>query len=230
MNRTIGMMTLALAGIGSVAGAATTQFAITGAVAAGQNIRTVADANNLLAGTTPNTNYRSGASTLVNFADPQSPGNPFTYHFGGKTPFIIDTPAVDNNFAIRADGNLLIPTSGYYTFGVNSDDGFSLKVGSFSIAQLTQRPAADTLGSAFFAAGVYPLDLVYFQNLGASEVELYAAPGQFPAFNTPGANFQLVNGTGPGALQLTTTAAVPEPASVGLLALAAASLLPRRRR
>lgn len=201
-------------------------FQVNGAVSAGTALTDIAQAEELLDGTIAAKSTASGTSPVVNFEDPQYPGTGF--HFSGKTPFVINTSAIDENFAIEAKGDVVIPTAGNYTFGVNSDDGFSVTIGSFSMSYIYQRVASDTLATFDFTkAGTYPVDLVYFQGLNASEVEFYASPGSYTTFGASGSNFQLVGGTASGALQL---ASVPEPASLGILAMTALPLLKRRRR
>ncbi|HWQ91324.1 MAG TPA: lamin tail domain-containing protein, partial [Clostridia bacterium] len=95
-----------------------------------------------------------------------------------------------------------IPAAGVWTFGVNSDDGFSLTVGPFTVAHPTPRGSADSVQAMSFpAAGNYPIRLVYFERAGAGQVELYAAQGSFAAFNA--AAFRLVGDTVNGGLQVT---------------------------
>ena len=162
---------------------------------------------------------------MINYEDPQNPGGGF--HFANKVPFPINTPAIDNNFALYATGNIVIPTAGNYTFGVHSDDGFLLDVGAFNMGFLTPRGGADTLATFDFTkAGTYPLRLWYFQQWSQSHVELYASPGSYTTYGATGSNFQLVNSSATGALQLT---AAPEPGTLSIMALGALGLLPRRR-
>ena len=97
-----------------------------------------------------------------------------------------------SNIVMQATGTLQISASqaGYYTFGVNSDDGFSLTItgasfsnpgGSGTVCSGATmkfdggRGAADSLGTTYLAAGSYPLNLLYFQGVGGDSVEFYAA-------------------------------------------------------
>src|SRR6266480_7343589 len=83
-----------------------------------------------------------------------------------------------NNYVIEATATITIPAAGNWTFGVNSDDGFSLALGSFSMSYPNPRGPGDTLQTFNFpAAGDYSLRLVFYECGGGSEVELYAAQG-----------------------------------------------------
>lgn len=117
-----------------------------------------------------------------------------------------DTDTI-NNLAIIATGRVRIPTSGMYTFGVNSDDGFRVTIGgqrfeaAFGQAGTVinangalefpaGRGVADSLGTIFLAAGDYPIQMLNWEGGGGAAVELYASPGAKTAFDT--ATFNLV--------------------------------------
>src|ERR1043165_691629 len=77
------------------------------------------------------------------------------------------------DFVLDAYGSITIPASGNWTFGVNSDDGFQLNVGSFSMSSPAPRGPTDSLQTFNFpAAGTYPIRLVYYERGGGSECEL----------------------------------------------------------
>src|SRR5207249_3887967 len=62
-----------------------------------------------------------------------------------------------NNFVLEATATITIPAPGNWTFGVNSDDGFSLAIGGFSMSYPDPRGPGDTLQTFnFSAAGDYP--------------------------------------------------------------------------
>ena len=107
-----------------------------------------------------------------------------------------------NNFAVDITATITIPASGNWTFGVSSDDGFSLDIGPFNMAYPNPRAPGDTLQTFFFSApGDYPLHLVFYECGGGSEVELYAAQGNFGSWNA--SNFRLVGDTVNGGLAVT---------------------------
>jgi hypothetical protein len=104
-----------------------------------------------------------------------------------------------DNFVLEATATITIPAPGNWTFGVNSDDGFTLSIGSFNVSYPDPRGPGDTLGTFFFSvAGDYPLDLIFYECGGGSEVELYAAQGSFGSWNA--ADFRLVGDVANGGL------------------------------
>ncbi len=127
------------------------------------------------------------------------------FNSGTRARFIYDAAfpgttigAVESNYVLKANGKVSIPTAGYWMFGVNSDDGFRLRINGASFVAVSgtgttiaagamqydgTRGTADSIGVAYFAAaGEYDLDLVYFQGASSAAVELFAAPA---ATNTP---------------------------------------------
>jgi hypothetical protein len=70
----------------------------------------------------------AGAATVanvfqLNYTDPQGGGGP-----GCSAPFPQDTEAADDNFAVRATAQLVIPVAGTYHFGFAGDDGGYLQI------------------------------------------------------------------------------------------------------
>jgi CotH kinase protein/Chitobiase/beta-hexosaminidase C-terminal domain/Lamin Tail Domain/PA14 domain len=120
-------------------------------------------------------------------------------HYGGDVTFPGLTINVDvEDFVLEAKGTVTIPAAGNWTFGVNSDDGFALTVGSFSVSYPSPRGPADTLATFNFpTAGDYPIRLVFYERGGGSEVELFAWQGSSSAWT---AAFRLVGDTAGGGL------------------------------
>jgi len=105
-----------------------------------------------------------------------------------------------NNYVIRATGTVYVPSPGYWTFGVNSDDGFRLTVGANSFQYDGGRGQADSLATFNFAsAGSYTVTLLFFQGGGPSEVEVFAESGSAASWNS---NFRLVGDTAHGGLAM----------------------------
>jgi hypothetical protein len=133
-------------------------------------------------------------SPVVNYVNTGS-----SAHYGSDRTI----PGFTNNadqedFVLEATATVTIPTAGNWTFGVNSDDGFKLTVGSFTVSFPDPRGPADTLQTFNFPqAGDYALRLVFYERGGGSEVELFAASGSYAAW---GANFRLVGDTANGGL------------------------------
>ncbi|MFO1499875.1 MAG: Ig-like domain-containing protein, partial [Verrucomicrobiota bacterium] len=105
-----------------------------------------------------------------------------------------------DRFVVVSTGKVTIPRAGKWTFGVNSDDGFRLRINGQEKAFTGLRgPATDLLTVDFATAGDYDLELVFFENTGSSEVELFAAPGEAAQW-TP--DFRLVGDTSNGGLRV----------------------------
>ena len=109
-----------------------------------------------------------------------------------------------DDFVVLAIGTVIIPEDGYWSFGVNSDDGFSLEVGDQSMSFPNPRAPADTVAIMQFAkAGAYPLRLVFYERGGGAGLELFAAQGRFRRFD--GSKFRLVGDVASGGLEVQTT-------------------------
>jgi len=109
-------------------------------------------------------------------------------HFASTNQFPGQSGAV-TNYVIQATYRVFIPTTGYYTFGVSSDDGFSLSLSNGTNTYSMQYDGTRTVGDTVQAfniaqAGTYNLRLVYFQNTGGGEVELFAVAGQKAAYDS----------------------------------------------
>ncbi len=126
----------------------------------------------------------------LNFMGASGGGGWFTSLYNAF-PGTTSTASTDVNYVMQATGTLTITASqaGYYTFGVNSDDGFLLNITGASFNNGVNattcsgstleydggRPAGDTLGTTYLAAGNYPISLLYFQGMGGWSLEFYAA-------------------------------------------------------
>jgi hypothetical protein len=173
---------------------------------------------------------RSGAGTVttsevteINYNDPTGAG---AGKFGGNITFDQDTPADDNDFAVVAKAKILVPQDGTYTFAVDSDDGFRLRIpgqtftsgqgyftiqpGTYAQGDTLENPwprggaQAVSLGVIDLPAGQHDIELLFFERAGGAHVELSAAPGAHSSFfNIPGtraSTFQLVGHRGTGAM------------------------------
>ena len=112
----------------------------------------------------------------------------------------------DRDLAMRVRGYVNITRAGIFTFAVLADDGYSLSIGALSILQSSSLNASlrDSQQVEFGAAGLYPLELVYFKNRGPAVLDLAVsarADAEVRMYNqTLGPGFQLVNQTGQVAL------------------------------
>ncbi len=110
-----------------------------------------------------------------------------------------------NDFVLEAEGAIIIPSAGNWSFGVNSDDGFSLDITghgqNFSMSHPQPRGPADTIQAFNFPqAGVYDVRLVFYERGGGAGCELFAAQGNISSFNP--SDFKLVGDTANGGLAL----------------------------
>jgi len=165
----------------------------------------------------------SGAGTIIEYNGPVLnilDGGPHG-HFGDDDSFGVVGAGerallgVDD-LSLRADGIVRIPArqGGPWTFGINSDDGFTLQFPGFDFLSVVNgelanlsgatalrffgsRPMADTLGTINLPAGDHPFWLTYHESWGGAALEFFAARGTYTAFD-PDA-FRLVGQIDSGA-------------------------------
>lgn len=108
-----------------------------------------------------------------------------------------------DHYAMRATGFVEIPVSGFYTFGLNSDDGGRIRInGTNLMVDDSYHGPEDRFGSRFLAAGIHSFDVVQFEGDGGDSMEFFAAPGQLTSWNA--SVFRLVGDTANGGLAATT--------------------------
>jgi len=89
---------------------------------------------------------------------------------------------VDSTFTLSAAGN--------YTFGVNSDDGVRLKINAqVVVIDDSNHAARDAFGTVTLAAGTHTFEVVYYENGGGANLEIFIAQGTQTSFNS---GFQLL--------------------------------------
>lgn len=141
----------------------------------------------------------TGYYPYVNFFNTGGIGN-----YGNDLSFpglTINTDVED--YVVEVRGIVNIPYAGEWSFGVNSDDGFIMKIGSFQMSYPAPRGPGDTIVTFNFPApGQYPLWLLFYERGGGSELEIFAAPGRFSTWNST--NFRLVGDTVNGGLSVVT--------------------------
>lgn len=212
--------------------AAPIDWTVRGVSSNGTPILNISDADMLLDGQIPSKTDATAQFSVINF---NLPDDPVAQLFPGFSAFPGTSAGNEKDFAEQATGVVRIPAAGAYTFGVSSDDGFSLQVGTFNIAFPGRRAPGETYGTFnFIQPGNYPVNLVYFQHTVNAELELFASPGKYTLYGQAGSDFQLVGSAAVGALDLATSnvgSPVPEPSGIALLAPLALGLLwrPRRR-
>ena len=134
-------------------------------------------------------------ASFINYFNTGSDG-----HYDDNRTFPGQTINVDvEDFVIEATATITFPSAGPWTFGVNSDDGFRLVIGSFEVSFPNPRGPDDTLGTFNVpAAGDYPLRLVFYERGGGAGLELFAASGSRAIWDAT--NFRLVGDTANGGL------------------------------
>ena len=109
-----------------------------------------------------------------------------------------------DNYVIVANGNIVIPVAGVYTFGINSDDGSQLLIDDNEIIRDDAFHAPQTtIGSVNLTAGSHSFRVVMFEGGGGDCVEFFAAPGAFTNFDPQ--VFRLVGDVSNGGLAAETT-------------------------
>ena len=108
-------------------------------------------------------------------------------HYDGNLP----VPLSGEPYVIRATGTLLIPESGVYTFGLNSDDGGSIRIDGIPVMidDSNHGPEDHLSGGVSLSAGPHAIEVIMWEQGGGDEVELFAARGTHDAWNE---NFRLV--------------------------------------
>jgi len=145
--------------------------------------------------------------SVVNFAATEGKG-----HFSGDRPFPNgEANRIRNyrNFAIRASGSITVPADqeGRWTVGIRADDGFRLMIdGRVVIEREVGGETSDQLARVDLPAGTHRFELTYFDRGGSAELEWFAAPGWYAAFND---QFRLVGDVDSGGLAVHSPAVSP---------------------
>jgi hypothetical protein len=109
-----------------------------------------------------------------------------------------------DHYVIVATGSLVIPASGNYTFGINSDDGGQILIGNTEVVRDDSFHAPqNSLGTINLAAGSHSFRVVMFEGGGGDSVEFFAAPGLLSSFDSQ--VFRLVGDVANGGLATETT-------------------------
>jgi hypothetical protein len=80
-------------------------------------------------------------------------------------------PTRSDGFIVRFYGFINIPTAGTYWFGGNADDGIRIKINNISVVNSwTDDGGSFRSGSITLAAGVVPVEVMYYENGGGQMV------------------------------------------------------------
>lgn len=126
-------------------------------------------------------------------------GNGGNGHYGNDAPYGVcglpGGPARDgtDNISMVASGTIRIAAADWYTFNVNSDDGFELAIDGTRVMQANYgKGSDDVLGQRYLTAGDHPIRLIWWEGGGGDTVEVSAARG-FKG-NWDAASFNLIGG------------------------------------
>jgi hypothetical protein len=97
----------------------------------------------------------------------------------------IAIPQPGEPYAIRAIGTLLIQEDGIYTFGLNSDDGGTIRIDGkpVMIDDTNHGPEDHFSGPISLTSGPHSIEVVMWEAGGGDEVELFAARGAHSSWN-----------------------------------------------
>ncbi|MDG3002761.1 PEP-CTERM sorting domain-containing protein [Paludisphaera mucosa] len=137
------------------------------------------------------------------------------FHFTGYLKITGDLDQVAGNSSIDVN------------FAVASDDGFRLSIGGVEVIRYdgVRSFAASGALASFQVAGLYAVDLVYYENQGSTGVEFYAGIPGSPGSHAPAGTLGLVPTS-----SLSTAISTPEPPSLVLMGFGALGLVIVRRR
>jgi hypothetical protein len=172
----------------------------------------------------------------INFNDPQSGG---PGRIGGDVPFVGNTGADDEDFALLATAKLVVPVDGIYQIGFQGDDGgeFGFLDPSVEFFQLTQnQTGASVIGPGVFGgvANAITCDCLTGDSstvglvaLAAGEYDVYAGfwerggGAYFEVFGgAQGSAMTLISMNGAGVIQdFDGLQLVPEPSSFVLVGI-----------
>jgi hypothetical protein len=149
---------------------------------------------------------------FLNHAKSSAPGT------GGLIPDDQPLPAESaglpaNDYVVIAHGYVKIPTTGDWTLGVHSDEGFGLRVVGATFASLSGAGVLDENYPEYIfnpnntadsntratitnlTAGTYEIEFITWERVGNSYFEVYAAPGAI-AEDVDSSDWALIGGAG----------------------------------
>jgi len=99
-----------------------------------------------------------------------------TGHYHNNYPF--PNAQGSNGVVLQAEGEIYIPKSGKYTFGVNSDDGASITVAGTEVVRFQRSGGvADKLGVKQLAKGYHTVKVLFYDGGGSGSLEVFMDGG-----------------------------------------------------
>ncbi len=159
-------------------------------------VRSVAQADALLAlpaGSPQIASQTTVIAPVINYLGDGSDGN-----YGSNQTFPNGSA---EPFAFLATGTILIPTTGSYVFGLNSDDGGRIKIDSVAVMtdDSNHGPLDNLSAPVNLTAGPHTVEVLMWEGGGGDCVEFFAKAGTDTSWND---GFKLVGSA--GGLQVTT--------------------------
>jgi len=155
-----------------------------------------------------NSSYQSTVAAetapVINYLNTSGNG-----HFDADNPFPSTTIGANvEDYVVLVTGKVLIPQSGDWSFGVNSDDGFGVEMTNganvLTFSHPSPRSASDTIVTFDVPQwGFYDLRLVFYERGGGSALEFFAAQGRHSSFNA--SRFRLVGDMTGGGLYVVSS-------------------------
>jgi hypothetical protein len=146
----------------------------------GRRIEELSDAESVLNSNVPDL-IETGpgeSSPVINFSKGGGSGGNFR-NGDADFPLARESGYTGEDIALRATIDFEVAAAGWYVFGVTADDGFRLKVNGQEIRKRDPGGAPESIfGEIELDAGVHSLDLLFFQDRGGAELELYATKGR----------------------------------------------------
>ena len=163
-------------------------------------VNSIADAESVISDSTLQTSAITAGASTINFINTGSDG-----HYAGSAAFPGTTLTTNtDNFVIETMGTISVSSSGNWTFGISTGESFSFElsngVSTYSFTYTGTGTVADVLRTFNLSAGDYNLRIVYFDDAGGANLELFAAPGMYTTFNASA--FDLIGDTASGGLAL----------------------------
>jgi hypothetical protein len=148
----------------------------------GSSVTALADADRLIASTTPIATGTIPYTDLLGYSTGEGTGH-FLLNY--PVPGLPQNQPTDD-YAVEVTGTLNVPTTGYYTFGLNTDDGARLVIdGTTAITDDAIHPPRDSAYvSITLTAGAHSVRWIWWNHGGGATAEVFWAAGIFTGFDS----------------------------------------------
>jgi GH25 family lysozyme M1 (1,4-beta-N-acetylmuramidase) len=153
----------------------------------GSPVNGLADADRLITSTQPIAEGTIQYTDMLGFKTGEGTGH-FSLNY--PVPGVSQAQSTDN-YAVEATGSLVVVSPGYYTFGLNTDDGARLRVDGWNIIvdDVRSPPHDSQFVTVYLSAGMHPVEWTWFNeaggvNGGGAEAEVFWASGTHTGFDS----------------------------------------------